>query len=65
METNLPKNDELANSIKGDVSSSYVVFQYQDDELTQLSVTLTTLDSARQFVKNWKSRTLYIYKLVE
>ena len=48
METNLPKNDELANSIKADVSSSYVVFQYQDDELTQLSVTLTTLDSARQ-----------------
>jgi len=52
---------------KTDVSGSYVVFEdsHEHEALIQLSVTLPTLERAREYKKGWKSKKLYIYKLVE
>jgi len=52
---------------KGVVSGSYVVFEdsHEHEALIQLSVTLPTLERAREYVKGWKSKKLYIYLLVE
>jgi hypothetical protein len=49
------------------VSGSYVVFENSQEQegLVQLSVTLPTLERAREYVKAWKSKQLYIYLLVE
>jgi regulator of replication initiation timing len=49
------------------VSGSYVVFEDSQEQegLVQLSVTLPTLERAREYVKAWKSKRLYIYLLVE
>ena len=49
------------------VSGSYVVFEdsHEHEALIQLSVTLPTLERAREHVKAWKSKKLYIYLLVE
>ena len=49
------------------VSGSYVVFENSQEQegLVQLSVTLPTLERAREYVKAWKSKRLYIYMLVE
>jgi hypothetical protein len=51
----------------GAVSGSYVVFEdsHEHEALIQLSVTLPTLERAREYVKAWKSKKLYIYLLVE
>ena len=45
----------------------YVVFEnsQEQDGLSQLSVTFPTLEKAREYVKSWKSKQLYIYLLVE
>jgi hypothetical protein len=45
----------------------YVVFQYpeRDGGLEQLSVTLDTLEEAREFVSSWKPKKLFIYKFIE
>lgn len=61
-------NEELNQpSCLGAVSGSYVVFEdsHEHDALIQLSVTLPTLERAREYVKAWKSKKLYIYLLVE
>lgn len=61
-------NEELNQpSCLGAVSGSYVVFEnsQEQDGLVQLSVTLPTLERAREYVKAWKSKRLYIYLLVE
>jgi len=61
-------NEELSQpSCLGAVSGSYVVFEdsHEHDALIQLSVTLPTLERAREYVKAWKSKKLYIYLLVE
>ena len=61
-------NEELNQpSGLGAVSGSYVVFEdsHEHDALIQLSVTLPTLERAREYVKAWKSKKLYIYLLVE
>ncbi len=61
-------NEELNQpSCLGDVSGSYVVFEdsHEHEALMQLSVTLPTLERAREFIKGWKSKKLYIYLLVE
>jgi len=49
------------------VSGSYVVFEdsHEHEALIQLSVPLPTLERAREYVKAWKSKKLYIYLLVE
>jgi hypothetical protein len=54
-------------SCLGAVSGSYVVFEdsHEHEALIQLSVTLPTLERAREYVKGWKSKKLYIYLLVE
>lgn len=54
-------------SCLGAVSGSYVVFEdsHEHEALIQLSVTLPTLERAREYVKAWKSKKLYIYLLVE
>lgn len=54
-------------SCLGDVSGSYIVFEDSQEQegLVQLSVTLPTLERAREYVKAWKSKRLYIYLLVE
>jgi hypothetical protein len=59
--------NENQPSCLGDVSGSYVVFEesYEQDGLVQLSVTIPTLERAREYVKAWKSKRLYIYLLVE
>jgi hypothetical protein len=61
---NATMNEEL---IQTSVSGSYIVFENSqaEDGLVQLSVTLPTLERAREFVKGWKSKELYIYLLVE
>jgi hypothetical protein len=61
-------NEELNQpSCLGAVSGSYVVFEdsHEHEALIQLSVTLPTLERAREYVKGWKSKKLYIYLLVE
>jgi len=61
-------NEELNQpSCLGAVSGSYVVFEdsHEHEALIQLSVTLPTLERAREYVKAWKSKKLYIYLLVE
>jgi hypothetical protein len=61
-------NEELNQpSCLGAVSGSYVVFEdsHEHEALIQLSVTLPTLERAREYVKGWKSKNLYIYLLVE
>jgi hypothetical protein len=61
-------NEELNQpSCLGAVSGSYVVFEnsHEQEGLVQLSVTLPTLERAREYVKDWKSKRLYIYLLVE
>ena len=61
-------NEELNQpSCLGAVSGSYVVFEdsHEHEALMQLSVTLPTLERAREYVKGWKSKKLYIYLLVE
>lgn len=61
-------NEELNQpSCLGAVSGSYVVFEnsHEQEGLVQLSVTLPTLERAREYVKAWKSKRLYIYLLVE
>ena len=61
-------NEELNQpSCLGAVSGSYVVFEdsHAHEALIQLSVTLPTLERAREYVKAWKSKKLYIYLLVE
>jgi hypothetical protein len=61
-------NEELNQpSCLGTVSGSYVVFEdsHEHEALIQLSVTLPTLERAREYVKGWKSKKLYIYLLVE
>jgi hypothetical protein len=47
--------------------NSYVVFEnsQEQDGLVQLSITLPTLEKAREFVKAYKTKTLYIYQLIE
>jgi len=61
--------EQKPQSCQTDVSGSYVVFQDGASEgvegLVQLSITLPTLEGARNYVKHWKDRKLYIYKLVE
>jgi hypothetical protein len=65
--------NENQPSCLGDVSGSYVVFEesYEQDGLVQLSVTIPTLEEAREFVKDCQShaniftKELYIYLLVE
>jgi len=54
-------------SCLGAVSGSYVVFEdsHEHDALVQLSITLPTLEKAREYVKGWKSKKMYIYLLVE
>jgi hypothetical protein len=49
------------------VSDSYIVFEDSQEQegLIQLSVTLPTLERSRDYVKEWKIKKLYIYKLVE
>lgn len=61
---NEPQNQP---SCLGAVSRSYVVFENSQEQegLVQLSVTLPTLERAREYVKAWKSKRLYIYLLVE
>ena len=58
---------ESQPSCLGAVSGSYVVFEnsHEHEGLVQLSVTLPTLERAREYVKAWKSKRLYIYLLVE
>jgi hypothetical protein len=58
---------ESQPSCLGAVSGSYVVFEnsHEQEGLVQLSVTLPTLERAREYVKAWKSKRLYIYLLVE
>ena len=62
-------SDEELNqpSCLGAVSGGYVVFEdsHEHEALIQLSVTLPTLERAREYVKGWKSKKLYIYLLVE
>jgi hypothetical protein len=60
-------NQESAQLGIGAVSGSYVVFEnsHEQEGLVQLSVTLPTLERAREYVKAWKSKRLYIYLLVE
>ena len=61
-------NEELnQSSCLGAVSGSYVVFEnsQEQDGLVQLNVTFSTLERAREYVKAWKSKRLYIYLLVE
>ena len=61
-------NEELNQpSCLGAVSGSYVVFEdsHEHEALMQLSVSLPTLERAREYVKGWKSKKLYIYLLVE
>ena len=61
-------NEELNQpSCLGAVSGSYVVFEdsHEHEALIQLSATLPTLERAREYVKGWKSKKLYIYLLVE
>jgi hypothetical protein len=50
-----------------EVKGSYVVFEnsHEHEGLVQLSVTLPTLERAREYVKAWKNKRLYIYLLVE
>ena len=59
--------NENEPSCLGAVSGSYVVFEnsHEQEGLVQLSVTLPTLERAREYVKAWKSKRLYIYLLVE
>jgi hypothetical protein len=59
--------NESQPSCLGAVSGSYVVFEdsHEHEALIQLSVTLPTLEKAREYVKAWKSKRLYIYLLVE
>ena len=59
--------NESQPSCLGAVSGSYVVFEDSQEQegLVQLSVTLPTLERAREYVKAWKSKRLYIYLLVE
>ncbi|MBP6357758.1 MAG: hypothetical protein KA311_00265 [Sediminibacterium sp.] len=59
--------NESQPSCLGAVSGSYVVFEdsHEHEALIQLSVTLPTLERAREYVKAWKSKRLYIYLLVE
>ncbi len=64
------KEDYTKKLQQADVSDSYVVFEdsYDNEGLVQLSVTLPTLEKAREYVKAWKdlkSKQLYIYMLVE
>ena len=49
------------------LGGSYVVFEdsHEHEALMQLSVTLPTLERAREYVKGWKNKKLYIYLLVE
>jgi hypothetical protein len=58
---------ESQPSCLGAVSGSYVVFEnsHEQEGLVQLSVTLPTLERAREYVKAWKSKRLYIYLLEE
>jgi hypothetical protein len=61
-------NEELNQpSCLGAVNGSYVVFEdsHEHKALMQLSVTLPTIERAREYVKGWKSKKLYIYMLVE
>jgi len=57
----------MNKEINQPVSSSYVVFEdsLDNDGLVQLSVTLPTLERAREYIKSWKHKRLYIYLLVE
>lgn len=59
--------NEKQPSCLGAVSGSYVVFENSQEQegLAQLSRTLPTLERAREYVKAWKSKRLYIYLLVE
>lgn len=47
--------------------NSYIVFEnsHEQEGLVQLSITLSTLEKARKYVKAWKNKTLYIYQLIE
>jgi len=46
--------------------NSYVVFEIsENDGLSQLSNPISTLEKAREYVKAWKTKTLYIYQLIE
>ena len=67
MTTNVDLKHEPPHFWQGAVSGSYVVFEdsHEHDALIQLSVTLPTLERAREYVKAWKSKKLYIYLLVE
>jgi hypothetical protein len=67
METNVNNTTEPQHDAKLPVSGSYVVFEdsHEHEALIQLSVTLPTLERAREYVKGWKSKKLYIYLLVE
>jgi len=51
---------------KTDTPQSYVVFERSNEHecLMQLSVTFSTLDKAKNFIKGSR-RTLYIFKLIE
>ena len=45
--------------------NSYVVFEISQDGLSQLSNPISTLEKAREYVQAWKTKTLYIYQLIE
>lgn len=51
------------------VGSSYVVFEDGKnqgvDGLVQLSISLPTIEGARNYAKSWKNKELRIYKLIE
>jgi len=46
---------------------NYIVFEnsLEYEGLVQLSKILPTLEKAREYVKAWKSKRLYIYVMVE
>ena len=56
---------ELYELRKTDSTGSYIVFENENDGLSQLSIDLPTLERARIYANEWKTKTLYIYKYVE
>lgn len=57
--------NELYELRKTDSDGSYIVFENENDGLSQLSIDLPTLERARIYANEWKTKTLYIYKYVE
>jgi hypothetical protein len=49
------------------IDNSYVVFEdsQEHEALIQLSTKLPTLERAREYLRGWKKKKLYIYLLVE